>query len=179
MQFSSFFDYTVYSFLDLSAVIAHPDFGSFVFTEGGVGQIVVAMANDKTFHEVDVRGTVVGAKIPSHNGQIHIQCQETSNIHKWLQWSYNILHQADSKKWMQMSATMRNICDGTSHEMRGMSFNKIPDKAYASQGQMVEWILLAAHIVSTSNNPSMVGKQFINRLSSAGEAIASRLEIGI
>jgi len=176
MQFPSLFDHTVYSFLDLSGVMAHPVLGSFVFSEGGVGQIVISMAHDKTFHEIDTRGIVLGAKIPGHNGQIHIQCQQTSNAHKWLQWAYNTLYSSqDPAQWMKMAATLRNICDGTSHEIRGMSFNKIPDKAYAAQGQMVDWVLMAADIVSMSNQPSTAGQKFINRLSSAGEEIAGKL----
>lgn len=175
MSFPSLFDYTVYSFLDLSGVIAHPDLGSFVFTEGGIGQIVVASSTDKTFQEIDVRGNVLGAKIPGRNGQIHIQCQQTSDIHKWLQWAFNTLYEAESSKWMKMAATLRNICDGTSHEIRGISFGRNPDKIYSSQGQMVDWILFAADIVSTAEKPSIFGQKFINRLSSAGEAIASKL----
>jgi len=175
MSFPSLLDYTVYSFLDLSGAIAHPELGSFVFTEGGVGQIVISMATDKSFHEIDVRGTVLGGKIPGRNGQIHIQCQQTSNVHKWLQWAYNILYEADASQWMKMAATLRNICDGTSHEITGISFNRNPDKIYSSQGEMVDWVLLAANIISTSNRPSTFGKSFINRLSSAGESIAGKL----
>lgn len=169
------FDYTVYSFLDLSGVLAHPDLGSFTFSGGGVGRIIVASTTDKTFHEIDVRGTVLGGKIQGRNGQLHIQCQQTSNVHKWLQWAFNTLYEAEASKWMKMAATMRNICDGTSHEIRGISFGRNPEKIYESQGQMVDWILFAADIVSTSNNPSTFGQKFINRLSSAGESVAVKL----
>ena len=157
------FDYTVYSFLDLSGAIAHPDLGSFVFTEGGVGQITIAMTTDKTFHEISVEGVVMIGMIPAHNGKIQIQCQQTSNIHKWLLWAYNTLILGDTDAWGKMAATLRNICDGTSHSVNGISFDKIPEKAYGTAGGMVTWTLWAADIQSISPRPTTAGSNLINK----------------
>jgi len=154
------FDYTVYSFLDLSGAISHPTLkSSYSFTGQGVGQIVVLMATSQTEHNKSVEGVTLVSKINSTNGKLQIQCQQTSNIHKWLLFAYNTINKSENgaADWAKMAATLRNVCDGTGHTIRGISFDKVPDKTYASQGGMVVWDLPAAFIDSDSPNPSNVG----------------------
>lgn len=143
-------DTTVYSFTDLSGALAHPDLGGYIFTGEGIGQITVTMSTDKSAHSVAADGTVMVSKVAGHNGQVQIQCQQTSKVHKWLLAAYNALYIADTDAWAQMGATLRNTSDGTSHVATGMSFLKIPDKPYQAQGQMVTWTMLAADIQSLS-----------------------------
>ena len=139
---------TVYSFLDLSGALAHPDLGAYIFTGEGIGQLTISMTTDKTSHNIAADGVVMVSKIAGHNGQVQIQCQQTSKVHKWLLAAYNALHIADTDAWAQMAATLRNTSDGTSHLATGISFQKIGDKAYQAQGQMVTWVLMAADIQS-------------------------------
>ena len=141
---------TVYSFLDLSGALAHPDLGAYIFTGEGVGQIMVTMSTEKSIHNVAADGVIMVSKIAGHNGQIQVQCQQTSKIHKWLLAAYNALYIGDTDAWAQMAATLRNTSDGTSHMATGMSFQKIPDKPYQAQGQMITWTFLAADIQSLS-----------------------------
>ena len=141
-------DFTTYSFLDLSGAIVHPDLGAYIFTGQGVGQVVITMATEKTSHNVAADDVVMVSKIAGHNGQIQVQCQQTSLVHKWLLAAYNAVYIADTDAWANMSATLRNTSDGTSHIITGMSFGKIPDKPYQAEGQMVTWTLFAASIVS-------------------------------
>jgi hypothetical protein len=56
------------------------------------------------------------------------------------------LYIADTDAWAEMSASLRNTSDGTSHIIVGMSFGKVPDKVYQAEGQMVTWTLWAANI---------------------------------
>jgi len=141
---------TTYSFTDLSGALAHPDLGAYIFTGEGVGQIMVTMSTDKSAHNVAADGTIMVSKIAGHNGQIQIQCQQTSAIHKWLLAAYNALYLGDTDAWAQMAATIRNTSDGTSHVVTGASFQKAADKTYAAQGGMVTWTLFAADIQSLS-----------------------------
>lgn len=165
LSFFNLFDYTVYSFKDLSGAIAHPLVGSFVFTEGGVGQISIGMSTDKTYHEIGVDGSVIIGKIPASNGQLQIQCHQTSNIHKWLLYSYNTIFNEAAEEWGKMAASLRNITDKTSHTVKGISFQKIPDKIYAQQGNMIIWTLMAAHIVNESpNTTGTSGGYLMNKL---------------
>ncbi len=161
------FDHTVYSFLDLSGVLSHPHVGSFVFTGQGVGQVVITMDGDKTIHEIGVDGTVVLAKVPGHAGKITIECQQTSNVHKWLLYAYQRINMDNVEEWGRMTALLRNITDKTSHTLKGLSFDRIPEKRYGPEGQMIEWVLFAADIDSTAPNETGAGglsalaKQFL------------------
>lgn len=153
------FDHTVYSFLDLSGVISHPAVGtSYTFTGQGVGRVVVSMEEDKTFHEIGVDGTVILGKIPGGAGKLTIECQQTSNIHKWLLYVYQFLIKKDAKEWGRMTAYLRNLNDKTEHTLRGLSYERIPEKSYQAEGQMVVWVLWAADIDSFSPNPSGAGQ---------------------
>ena len=132
------FDHTVYSFLDLSGVISHPAVGtSYTFTGQGVGRVVVSMEEDKTFHEIGVDGTVILGKIPGGAGKLTIECQQTSNIHKWLLYVYQFLIKADAKEWGRMAAYLRNLNDGTTHTLRGLSYERIPESLIKPK---VKWL---------------------------------------
>ena len=139
-------DYTTYSFLDLSGALVHPSLGAYIFTGQGVGQVTVTMDTERSAHSVAADGTIMVSKIAGHNGKIQIQCQQTSNVHKWLLAAENALYIADTDAWAEMSASLRNTSDGTSHIIVGISFGKVPDKVYQAEGQMVTWTLWAANI---------------------------------
>jgi len=141
-------DYTTYSFLDLSGALVHPSLGAYIFTGQGVGQVTVTMTQERTAHSLGADGTVMVSKMAGHNGQVTIQCQQTSNVHKWLTAAENAVYIADTDQWASMTATLRNTSDGTTHIITGMSFGKVPDKVYQAEGQMVTWTLWAANIQS-------------------------------
>jgi len=98
------FDHTVYSFLDLSGALYHPKVSSYTFTGQGVGRVVVSMEEDKTFHEIGMDGTVILGKVPGAAGKLTIECQQTSNVHKWLLYTYQFLIKEDAKEWGRMTA---------------------------------------------------------------------------
>jgi hypothetical protein len=152
------FGHTTYSFLDLSGVICHPKVNSYVFTGQGVGRVSVTMEEDKTFHDIGVDGTVIIGKIPGGAGKLTIDCQQTSNIHKWLLFTYQFLIKEDAKEWGRITAFLRNLNDGTQHTLKGMSFERIPEKSYQAEGQMVTWVLWAADIDSFAPDPSGAGQ---------------------
>ena len=139
-------EHNTYSFLDLSGALVHPDLGAYIFTGQGTGQVTVTMDTERSAHSVAADGTIMVSKIAGHNGKIQIQCQQTSNVHKWLLAAENALYIADTDAWAEMSASLRNTSDGTSHIIAGMSFGKVPDKVYQAEGQMVTWTLWAANI---------------------------------
>jgi len=141
---------STYSFLDLSGAIAHPDLGAYIFTGQGVGSVTVALANDKSAHDIAADGAVMVSKIAGLTGMITINCQQTSALHKWLLTAFNALYIAPTDSWAQMTIALRNTSDGTSHVITGASFGKIPDKAYAAQGAQVAWTLMAADIQSVA-----------------------------
>jgi hypothetical protein len=143
-------NHSTYSFLDLSGAIAHKKYAAFTFSGKGVGSVTISMSTEKTAHDVAADGSVMVSKVAGNNGTITIQCQQTSEVHKWLLAWYTWLMAADTKHWANTGATLRNSSDGTSHLITGISPQKVPDKAYQAQGQMVSWVLMAAEIHSLS-----------------------------
>lgn len=143
---------STYSFLDLAGVIAHPTYpgGPFQFTGEGVGTVTVVMDTERTAHDVAADGSVMVSKIAGNNGKVQIECQQTAIVHKYLLAMYNWLVVGDAGLWAQCAIVLRNVSDGTSHVCSGVSFGKVPDKAYAAQGGKVTWVLWAADIVSVN-----------------------------
>jgi hypothetical protein len=141
---------TNYSFLDLSGAIAHPAVGAYTFTGEGLGEVSVIMSEERTTHDVAADGSVMVSKIAGNNGQVHIKCQQTSAVHKWLLLLYNALIIAPPDQWAQAAAYLRNVTDKTSHIATGLSFQKVPDKSYQKQGQQITWVLMAADIQSAT-----------------------------
>jgi len=138
--------HTTYSFLDMSGAIVHPSYGVFQFTGEGVGQLTVTMTTDRTDHNIAADGTVMVSKMAGNNGGAEIKCQQTGLLNKYLVGLYNYLLIADTSEWAQTTMFIRNASDGTSHVLSGISFNKLPDKAYASKGDLVDWKLMAADV---------------------------------
>jgi len=141
---------TTYSFTDLSSALASASLSAYVFTGQGVKQLTVVMSTDRTAHNVAADGSIMVSKIAGNNGQIQIQCQQTSALHKWLLAAFNAKVLEDTSSWADIAATLRNTSDGSSHVVTGISFGKVPDKSYQAQGQMVTWNLYAADIQNIS-----------------------------
>ena len=143
-------DITTYSFLDTTGSINHPLTGDYLFQgQEGIGSLNVSMTTEKTVHDVAADGSVMVSKMAGENGQVSVECQQTSQIHKYLLSTYNAVNfSRDTSQWAAMSMMIRNISDGSSHICSGMSFQKIPDKPYQAQGQRVTWTLMAADIHS-------------------------------
>ncbi len=139
---------STYSFTDLSGAFAHPALGAYVFTGQGVGQVIVHMATEKTAHDMAADGAVMISKIVGDNGQITVECQQTSDVHKFLLGWYNYVKYAPTEEWAQAACTLRNTSDGTSHICTGISPQNVPDKTYAAQGGRVSWVLMCGDIQS-------------------------------
>lgn len=138
--------HTTYSFLDLAGAISHPSVGPYVFTGEGVGEVNLNMTTDRSVHDVAADGVVMVSKIAGNNGTVNIICQQTSNLHKWLLKYYNAVIADDTSLWAAGAMVLRNVSDGTSHMVTGLSFTKKADKSYQSQGQRVTWAFMAADI---------------------------------
>jgi hypothetical protein len=143
---------TTYSFKDTSGVISGPTIVTpfSLFGQIGLGQFIVAMTTDHTVFDTAADGTIMGSAIPGDSGQLSIEMQQTSNLYDFLWQTYNGLKTAmllgNVTNWLGMSITIRNIVDGSSHNLTGVGFGKPPDKVYAAQGQRITWVLPAADI---------------------------------
>ena len=138
--------HTTYSFTDVHAIISHPDYGSFSLQGEGVGDFVVSMSTDRTVHDVASDGHIMVSKIAGNNGQVVINAQQTSNMHKWLLGLYNYLWSADTNAWSEISLTIHAPEMDESTYCKEGAFLKIGDKPHQSQGQRVAWTILFADV---------------------------------
>jgi len=144
---------TVYSFKDLTGAFTHSLAGAFILNgQIGMGQVVIHMATEKTAQDTAADGTVQISAIAGDSGTIAIECQQTSDLHKFLLIWANIVKTAlnnnDISAFATASILLRNVVDGSGHTVSGISPQNIPDKTYASQGGKVNWVLMAADIQS-------------------------------
>lgn len=153
---------TTYNFNELSGIITHPAGDSFPFIGKGIGSISVQQEGSRTFHEVDVYGNViVGTRKRKKNGQVQIQCQQTSDLHYWLSYVFNAIENQPSEDWAKMRMILRNITTGFTQNFWGMSFDNMADIPYSSEGQNVNWTLWAARIDTQTPNSSGAGAKNI------------------
>lgn len=137
---------STYSFTDVNATISHLSYGSFSIQGEGVGEMTVTKINDRSVHDVASDGSIMTSKIAGNNGQLVINAQQTSPIHKWLQGLFNYLWQADTDEWAKISCTIEAPKMGKQHYCSGGSFLKEADQPYQAQGQRLAWTLLFADV---------------------------------
>jgi hypothetical protein len=152
----------IYSFKDLSGVFSHPLIGNMQIGSinelNGLGQITITMANDNTIQDIGVDGGIIIWPVAVFNGSVSIQCQQNSDINKYfLSWfntlKANMINQSspDVSYWANGAMILRNIHNGTTHHITGISPQKQPDKSYSTQGGTITWNLLAGNIDNNKN----------------------------
>lgn len=146
---------TTYSFKDTSGAFTHPLAGQFIFAgQIGMNQAVVSMVTEKTIQDVAADGTVQVSAVAGDNGHLALEMQQTSELHAFLLAWYNLvvtaMNNGDVTQFATAAVTLRNIVDGSTHVLTGVSPSKIPDKTYAAQGGRITWTLFAANVVNTT-----------------------------
>jgi hypothetical protein len=145
---------TTYSFKDTVGFIYCPLNAGFILAGASIGngQMVVSNATTRSEQDTAADGAVMVSYIAGSSGSITIECQQTSLIHKYLLATNALLQAAadadDVSNWAANSVQLRNILDGSTHYLTGVSFAKTPDKTYAGRGGMITWMLLAANVVN-------------------------------
>lgn len=141
-----------YSFRDVNGAIVPSNFAPFVLQGGnmGVGQFVVTNVADHTAHDVSSDAVVMVSFIDNDTGGLNIECQQTSAIDNYLVLLYNTLltlaKSGDSSAWAANTILLKN--PQRAHELNGVSFTKIPDRTYTTQGSKLTWGLMAAQVVT-------------------------------
>jgi len=144
--------YNTYSFQDVNVAFKSASVGAFSSTGAGIGSISVDMATEKTVHEVAADGTVMVSKILGDNGTVVIAVQQTSHLHKLLMGWYNFVNSTSNPlaAWTDMSITISSANLGDTTICTGVSPQKLPNRPYQAQGQLVSWTLMSAEITQTS-----------------------------
>ncbi|OPD28812.1 hypothetical protein AL713_17485 [Clostridium botulinum] len=141
--------FNTYSFEDVTCSFNIKNVGSASSTGAGLGSISIAMAGDRTAHDVAADGTIMVSKLNGKNGTITLTMQQTSELHKYLLRWYNYIDIADSSEWAAMVITIKskNLRDITT--CTGVSPQKLADRPYQAQGQQITWNLMAAEITES------------------------------
>lgn len=146
---------TTYSFRDLTGGLVNPLLAANIPIVGGNignGALTVRMATERTTHMVGADGVVMPTYRAGDNGDVTIEMQQTSSLHHALLALFNALKtQADGgdiSNWASTVISLRTILDGSGHLCSGVSFQKVPDKPYAADGQNVTWVLMCASIIN-------------------------------
>lgn len=144
--------YSTYSFEDVTVAFSCNSVGAASSVGVGVGSINISMANERTVHEAAADGRIMISKIKANNGAIALSIQQTSQLHKYLLAWYNYIDSpaAPLSDWADMNISIRSNNMGDLTNCTGVSPQKLPDKPYQAQGQMVTWTLMAAEITQAS-----------------------------
>lgn len=141
--------FTTYSFEDVTGSFNHPSVGAASTTGAGLGTIAISMAGDKTAHDKAADGSVMISKLAGKNGTVNITMQQTSELHKYLIKWYNYIDTAGPSEFARMNLTIKSNNLGDITTCTGVSPQKLADRPYQAQGQMVTWPLMAAEITES------------------------------
>lgn len=130
-----------YSFLDVTASLAGPTgvvdlgFGSAITKEG----ITVSLANPRNTMTVGADGEVMHSLKADKSGTITVRLLYTSPVNATLQAMY-AAQSLSSSLWGNNVITVTNKGNGETTIARSVAFQKQPDRVYAEEGPMVEWV---------------------------------------
>jgi len=118
----------------------------------GIKSVTVRMTVDQSNIQVGMDGAVVPSVLPGDQGEVEIQVWQTSTIHRELLAWYDALKAArdagDVSNWFSANMIIANTIDGSSHTCAGCAPNKVPDRQYQEQAQVVSWLIRCCSIVS-------------------------------
>lgn len=146
---------TTYSFRDLVGSLNNPILdGPFQLVGGniGLGNITIRMLTQRSEFDTGTDGVVMPSYVAGESGEVTIEIQQTSALHKALLDLWNAITTAtsggDISNTFSTVISLRTILDGSGHLLSGVGFQKTPDKPYAAKGQNVSWVLMAANVVN-------------------------------
>lgn len=130
-----------YSFLDVTASLSGPTgvvdlgFGASVTKEG----ITVSLAGARNTMTPGADGEVMHSLKADKSGTVTVRLLYTSPVNATLQAMYNA-QALSSSLWGNNVITIRNKGNDELTTCRSVAFQKQPDRVYAEEGQMVEWV---------------------------------------
>lgn len=142
-----------YSFLDVTASLSGPTgvidlgFGSGNAKEG----ITVSLANARNTMTVGSDGEVMHSLKADASGTVTVRLLYTSAANAALQAMYDA-QALSSSLWGNNIITIRNKGNNEITTCRSVAFQKQPDRNYAEEGQIVEWVFDCGKINTISGS---------------------------
>lgn len=130
-----------YSFMDVTASLAGATgvvdlgFGSAVTKEG----ITVTTASSRNVMTPGADGEVMHSLKADKSGTVTVRLLYTSPVNATLQTMFNA-QSFSSSAWGNNVITIRNKGNNEIITCRNAAFQKLPDRTFAEEGQMVEWV---------------------------------------
>ena len=142
-----------YSFLDVTASLSGPTgvidlgFGTGNAKEG----ITVSLANARNSMTVGADGEVMHSLKADASGTVTVRLLYTSAANAALQAMYDA-QALSSSLWGNNIITIRNKGNNEITTCRSVAFQKQPDRNYAEEGQIVEWVFDCGKINTISGS---------------------------
>lgn len=135
-----------YSFEDTSLSIAHPDVGTYSLYGAGLGNVTVSRTNNITTHNVSSDLSVLVSRTAKKNGTIRIDVLQSSEANDYLNKFCKYLETCDIGSFALGVMVINSESTGEQWACTGVTHEKMPDRSYQSEGQMVTYTFMAAEI---------------------------------
>jgi hypothetical protein len=131
---------TTYSFLDVAAAITGPGGSINIGNDAGPSEegITVSMLDNKNTMVIGADGSGMHSLHAGNAGTITVRLLKTSPTNKLLQAMY-LFQVTSSANHGQNTITVRDTARGDFVTATGCAFRKMPDNAWAKEGNMLEW----------------------------------------
>jgi hypothetical protein len=134
-----------YSFADCILVLTFPSGGG-VISGAGIGDVTIAMAQDRTAMAPAADGNIMISKIAGNHGTVTLNIQQTSPAHLLLLGLYNAQVISPALLWAGGTGLFRDVVGTKTYNFVGLCFQKRGDHGYGAQGAMVTWPFMVADI---------------------------------
>jgi hypothetical protein len=145
---------TTYSAKNVNFSLQHPLAAGPIQAAGvsakGVNSYSIRMGVEHANLQVAADGAIVPSWTPGEWGDIEISMYQTSTLHQEFLALYNAVKAAadagDTSRAFAGTVVLLNVVDGSVHTGTGVSFQKVPDKAYGAQSAVLNWVLRCANL---------------------------------
>ena len=137
---------STYSFQEVEATFSHPSLGVISTNGLGMGSVSVNMATDRATATTAADGTVVINKIKDRHGNVSIDIQQTSDVHKDFKRWWNYLESADASEFAKIKVVVTSKSTKEQDICTGVAMVKQPDNTKEAEVGNANWNFLAADI---------------------------------
>jgi hypothetical protein len=138
--------YKVYSFADVTFSLSHPLLGMAQVDGSGIGTITLTNDGERSTKQLAADGSVLISKIRDRTGTMTLDFLQTSPLHNQLIDWFISLENNPAADWGRMTGVIKSIATNEETKLTGVCFVRIANKAYAAQGQNVQWSFLVADV---------------------------------
>lgn len=129
-----------YSFLSVQASIVGPGVNAQIGSSSGSAKegISVEMEEDKTTVTTGADGSIMSSLKAGMTGRITVRLLKTSPINQVLMNAFNF-QRTSAANWGQNTIRITDTARGDVASGRQMSFARMPNNAWAEEGNTIEW----------------------------------------